>query len=129
MLAAAGFLEKPADTPARQAHLAALPPYRVISQRLTVEGKDTVGYIYADPQVCRCVFVGDPTAYQRFQQMAFQEHLAREQFAAAEMAGEEVGWDDWGPYPSWGGGGIVVFHGGGGFYGGGGFHGGGGGHR
>jgi len=120
MLAAAGFLEKPANTPARQAHLASLQPYRILSQRVTAGGKDSVGYVYADPQFCRCVFVGGPEAYSRFQQLAFQEHLAQEQYAAAEMADEGAfGWGDWGPYPYWGGGDVVVFHGG--FHG---FHGG-----
>jgi len=114
MLAAAGFLEKPANTPKREAHLAALPPYRILSQRVTTAGGDSVGYVYADPQFCHCVFVGNPDAYTRFQQMAFQQHLAQEQIAASEMADEGAfGWDDWGPYPYWGGGGVVVLHGGG----------------
>jgi len=117
MLAAAGFIEKPANTPAREAHLAALQPYRVLSQHVSVGGQETVGYVYADPQFCHCVFVGGPGAYSHFQQMAFQQHLAEEQFAAAEMAQDDTfGWGDWGPYPYWGGGDVVVighgFHGG-----------------
>ncbi len=120
MLAAAGFLEKPANTPQRQARLAALPPYHVLSQRVTAGGQDSVGYVYADPQFCNCVFVGGPQAYSRFQQLAFQQHLANEQFAAEEMAQDDsFGWGNWGPYPYWGSGGVVVV--GGGFHGGG-FH-------
>jgi hypothetical protein len=121
MLAAAGFIEKPANTPRREQHLASLPPYRVLSQNVHVGGNETVGYIYADPQFCHCVFVGDPQAYSRFQQLAFQQHLANEQFAAEAMAEDDTfGWGDWGPYPYWGDGVVVV--GGGGFHGG--FHGG-----
>jgi hypothetical protein len=114
MLVAAGFLEKPADTPKRQARLAALPPFRVVSQHITAGGQDTVGYAYADPKFCRCVYVGNPEAYQRFQQEALQQRIAQEQIAAADMAEEDrFGWDDWGPYPFWGGGPVVVFRGGG----------------
>jgi hypothetical protein len=126
MLAASGFLAKPADTPRRVAHLAALQPYHVLSQRVTANGQDTVGYIYADPQFCHCVFVGNPDAYARFQQLAFQQRLANEQIAAADMAQDDMfGWGDWGPYPYWGQGDVVVV--GGGHFAGGGFHG--GGHR
>jgi hypothetical protein len=114
MLAAAGFLEKPADTPARQARLAALQPYKLMAQRVTAGGRDTVGYIYADPQFCHCVYVGGPEAYARFQQLALQQHLAQEQIAAQEMAEDNAfGWGEWGPYPYWGQGPVVVFAGGG----------------
>jgi hypothetical protein len=131
ILAAAGFLQKPANTPHREARLAALQPYHILSQRLMVHGQDTVGYVYADPQYCHCVYVGDPTAYQRFQQLALQQQMQQQQIAAADMAyNDSFGWGDWGPYPYWGGGGDVVVYGGGGFHGGGGgFHGGGGGHH
>ena len=113
MLAAAGFLEKPANTPHRQAKLAALPPYKVLSQRVNANGQDTVGYVYADPQFCHCVYVGNTDAYQKFQQLAFQEHLAQEQIAASEMAEDDAfGWGEWGPYPYWGGGEVFVGRGG-----------------
>jgi hypothetical protein len=69
------------------------------------------------------VFVGNPDAYARFQQLAFQQHLANEQIAASEMAQDDMfGWGDWGPYPYWGGGDVVVV--GGRHFAGGGFHGG-----
>jgi hypothetical protein len=113
MLAAAGFVEKPADTPKRQARLASLAPYHLMAQVIHAGGQDTVGYVYADPNFCHCVYVGHPEAYARYQQLAFQEHLAQEQIAAEEMEDNDVfGWDDWGPYPYWGGGGVVVVRGG-----------------
>jgi hypothetical protein len=126
MLAAAGFLQKPADTPKREARLASLTPYHILSQRLLVGGQDTVGYVYADPQYCHCVYVGDPTAYQRFQQLALQQQMQQQQIAAADMAyTDSFGWGDWGPYPYWGGGDVEVYSRGG--FASGGFHG--GGHR
>jgi hypothetical protein len=113
MLVAAGFLEKPANTPKRQARLAALPPYHVLSQRVNAGGKDTVGYVYADPQFCHCVFVGNTEAFQKYQQLAFQAHLVQEQVTAQEMADDNAfGWGDWGPYPYWGGGEVIVARGG-----------------
>src|SRR2546425_13053900 len=45
LLAAAGFVMRPADTAERQQHLAALPPYRLESR--TKDGK--VVDTYADP--------------------------------------------------------------------------------
>ena len=59
MLAAAGFRLRPADTPQRVAALTALPPHRFV--RRTVDGRVT--YLYADPTVCRCLYVGGQEAY------------------------------------------------------------------
>src|SRR5258708_38927249 len=54
LLAAAGFVMRPADTAERQQHLAALPPYRLESR--TKDGKAV--YTYADPGGCPCPYVG-----------------------------------------------------------------------
>ena len=51
LLAAAGFVMRPADTAERQQHLAALPPYRLEGR--TKDGK--VVYTYADPGGCQCL--------------------------------------------------------------------------
>src|SRR5580698_2151727 len=83
MLVAAGFLQKPASTPERQARLAALPPFKILSQQLQVAGADSVGYVYADPKFCNCIFVGGPDAYQRFQKMAIDKRLADESLRAS----------------------------------------------
>jgi hypothetical protein len=48
LLAAAGFVMRPADTAERQQRPAALPPYRLESR--TKDGK--VVYTYADPGGC-----------------------------------------------------------------------------
>src|SRR3989475_11169468 len=54
LLAAAGFVMRPADTAERQQRLAALPPYRL--ENRTKDGK--VVYTYADPDGCKCLYVG-----------------------------------------------------------------------
>ena len=98
MLAAAGFGVKPANTPQQQAQLASLPPHRVLAQPRRVGNADTVGYVYADPDVCHCMYVGDASAFQQFQQLAFQQRLADQYMAAAEMQQQAAfDWSMWGP--------------------------------
>jgi hypothetical protein len=110
MLAAAGFTMVPAATPERQAQLAALPPHRLLTQYLRIGDKERIGYIYADPDVCHCIFMGDERAYQDFQRLAFERRLMDERLTAAEMEQEAVfNWSLWGP-PFWGPGPIVVVH-------------------
>lgn len=109
MLVAAGFLQKPASTPERQARLAALPPFKVLSQQVRIAGSDSVGYVYADPKFCNCIFVGGPDAYQRFQKMAMDRRLADENLMASEMQEDSAfDWGMWGPYDYWGPGEIIV---------------------
>ena len=55
VLAAAGFQVKPADTPEKLAHLQTLTPRKVV--RYTRDGQ--LQYAYADPDTCKCVYVGD----------------------------------------------------------------------
>src|SRR5438445_10312284 len=56
LLAAAGFVMRPADTAERQQRLAARPPYRLESH--AKDGK--VVYTYADPNGWVCLYVGGP---------------------------------------------------------------------
>src|SRR2546426_10137606 len=56
LLATAGFVMRPADTAERQQRLAARPPYRLESHAR--DGK--VVYTYADPDGCKCLYVGGP---------------------------------------------------------------------
>jgi hypothetical protein len=93
LLAAAGFTVRPANTPARVVSLRSLPPNRLIQQ--TRGG--TVSYVYADPLVCACLYVGDQAAYGRYRQEVFQRRLADEQAMTAQMS--QMDWD----YGPWGG--------------------------
>jgi hypothetical protein len=102
MLAAAGFEEKPATTPERQQELANLPPFKVIRHDLPPGHKVSFGYIYADPQFCRCVFVGGPKEYQQYAQAALQQRVANAQIQAAEAQQDAAfNWGMWGPYGGW----------------------------
>ena len=79
MLAGAGFVPKKADTPARMATLRALPPHQFV-QRVAA-GRTT--YLYGDPTLCGCIYVGDQNAYDRYrQQMATRQTATDAQIRA-----------------------------------------------
>ena len=94
MLVAAGFKLKPIDSPARQAAIRQLTPNRFA--REVRDGR--VFYVYPDPTVCGCLYVGDQRAYGNYRANVQAKRLADEQaMTASEM--QMAGWD-WGP---WGG--------------------------
>ena len=80
VLAAAGFQVKPADTPEKLAHLQTLTPRKVV--RYTRDGQ--VHYVYADPETCTCLYVGDEQRYQKYRELSLQKQIADEQLSAAQ---------------------------------------------
>lgn len=84
LLTQAGFKVLKADTPERVAKLNALTPYKVVPWKRKTGG--TV-YAYAEPDLCRCVYVGSPNQYATFRQL-----LRAEQ--AAQIAAQEEAWED-----------------------------------
>jgi hypothetical protein len=62
LFTAAGFVVQHADTPEKHAILRRLPPDKLVTR--TRGGKRY--YLYADPTICRCVYVGTPRAYQAY---------------------------------------------------------------
>ncbi|WP_428394589.1 hypothetical protein [Lichenicoccus sp.] len=99
-LAAAGFVVRPANTPERQAMLGKLPPHQFVRR---VHGDD-VDYVYADPLVCDCLYVGSQQAYGRFQLHVQQQRLADQQEMTAQTFSDPAwNWGAWGPWgPSYG---------------------------
>lgn len=95
-LIAAGFIERPANTPKRQDMLKRLPPNRFVKR---VHGDD-VHYVYADPIVCDCLYVGTQQAYSKYMDYLQQKDLADEQAATAQMYTDPT-WD-WGMWGPWG---------------------------
>ena len=90
MLAAAGFVTRPADTAERQQGLAARPPHRLESHI-----KDgTVVYTYVDPDGCKCLYVGGPKEYSEYQYLRLQRQIAADEAWGAHAADME--WDVWG---------------------------------
>jgi hypothetical protein len=94
LLSAAGFRTVIANTPQRQQHLKTLPPNKVtLVQR---NGKNY--YVYADPAHWQ-IFVGNPSQYQKYQQLRLANNLVQDQLATAEMNQQAaMGWEMWGPW-------------------------------
>jgi hypothetical protein len=74
--------------------LQALPPHRFMQQ---AKGDGFV-YVYPDPLVCNCLWVGDQTAYGRYQRDVLNQHIAKEYRTSMEEAAEQWDWEGWG-YP------------------------------
>ena len=99
-LAAAGFLMKPANTPERQTMLGRLPAH----QFLVRQSDGTTHYVYADPLVCDCLYVGTQQAYDQYRANRLAQHLADErQLAAITYADAAWSWGAWGPWEPVGG--------------------------
>ena len=95
LLSAAGFQMKLADTPQKVAHLETLTSQKLVPH--TKDGK--LLYVYADPEFCKCLFVGDEPAYQKYQQLALQKKLAQDRLNAAAMnENAAMNWGMWGPF-------------------------------
>ena len=87
VLAAAGFVAKPADTQAKLENLNTMPR-KLVSH---VEDGNLV-YSYADPDNCRCLYVGGDKEYSEFQKLSLEKEIADERQMAA------MDWDMWGPW-------------------------------
>lgn len=94
-LAAAGFIVKPANTPERQQMLHRLPPHTFVQR---VNG-DVVHYVFADPLVCGCLYVGTQQAYNAYKLHQQQQNLADEQAMTAQSYADPAwSWGAWGPW-------------------------------
>jgi hypothetical protein len=80
-LSIAGFVVHRADTPDLQTTLDLLPSHQVLQR---VRG-ETIRYVYADPDVCDCLYVGSQQAYDLYQKQRLARHLADQQRIAARM--------------------------------------------
>ncbi len=108
-LTAAGFVLRPANTAERQLLLARLPPHKFV-QRVK-DGK--VHYVYADPSLCHCLFIGTEKAYSRYAQNKQSQKQVRElerdlkqhnnaaeddDFNAQVYSDPAFNWEAWGPW-------------------------------
>ena len=98
LLAAAGFKEKLADTPQKLAHLQTLPQRQLFAQ----SRKGKTYYLYADALNCKCVYVGNQAAYDRFQQLQVEKQIvAQERMTAAMNYESQFDWGMYGPWDPW----------------------------
>jgi hypothetical protein len=95
-LTVAGFNALPVSTPERQKMMATLPPDHV-SQRF--EG-DHVSYLYPDPIICNCLYVGSQAAWGRYLAAAQARNTPVVQFQVVQLS-PDFGWD-WGPWGGYG---------------------------
>jgi hypothetical protein len=95
LLAAAGFRRIPADSAERQHDLATLPPREIVAHR---RGAKTL-YVYADPESCRCLYVGAPTAYAKYLQLEVSDDIARDTSPASTYLSSTSlpAWASWDP--------------------------------
>jgi hypothetical protein len=94
-LAAAGFIIKPANTPERQQMLTRLPANQFVMR----QNGDTIHFVYADPLVCGCLYVGTQQAYDQYKANQLQQHLADEQSMTAQTYSDAAwNWSSWGPW-------------------------------
>jgi hypothetical protein len=94
-LSAAGFVVRPANTPERQAMLHRLPAHTFVQR---ING-NTVHYVYADPLVCGCLYVGTQEAFNQYKLHQQQQNLADEQQMTAQMYSDPAwSWGAWGPW-------------------------------
>lgn len=98
LLAAAGFMVKPANTPARDASLRALPA----GQLVMVTRKDRTVWLFADPSGCHCLYVGGPQQYRRYSELKVHQQIAETRLQAAQLEQMNWGWGVWGPWPAYG---------------------------
>ena len=94
-MTAAGFKFLPANTPERQMQFRQLPPHKF--SRQIRDGR--VFYVYPDPTVCVCLYVGDQNAYATYRKNMFDKQLADEQQMTAQDM--EMYSFDWGPWGGW----------------------------
>jgi len=61
----AGFIMRPANTAQQLEHIRKLPARRFVAR--TKDGQRY--YLYADPDLCKCVFVGNAIAFEAYRDM------------------------------------------------------------
>jgi hypothetical protein len=91
LLAAAGFQKQQAESLDQARNLASMPPFKLVVRGM---GGD-VAYTYADPVNCRCLYIGGPREYVKYQRLATERDIAE-----GDLWVEDDGMD-WG---LWGGG-------------------------
>ena len=92
LLTAAGLQMKLADTPEKLANLSTLTPRRTL---IPQERDNRLYYVYADPDLCKCLYVGTSTQYER----ALQKSYASDQLIAIGEELNALAWDLWAPWP------------------------------
>ena len=94
LLAAAGFQKRMADTPQKLAHLQQFTPLKIIP----IARQASVYYVYADPNGCRCAYVGNEAAFEQYQGLVLKQTISQDKLTVtgADEA-DMMSWGGWGP--------------------------------
>lgn len=94
LLIAAGFQKRVADTPQKLAHLQQLEPLKLIPHAR----KTSVYYVYADPNGCRCAYVGNEMAFEQYQGLVLKQNISETKVSVTEVdENSMMSWGSWGP--------------------------------
>jgi len=99
VLAASGFQMRLADSPQKLDHLKSMTQRKLVLH----QHDNKIYYVYADATSCKCLYVGNEKAYQRYQKLSIEKNIAEHQRMAAEMnENSAMNWGLWGPWGPWG---------------------------
>jgi hypothetical protein len=74
MLTAAGFKQRAIKTEAQLANFRSIPAHMI--RPATYKGRAV--YVYADPTICGCLYMGGPTAYNNYIRNAMARNMRQE---------------------------------------------------
>ena len=95
LLTKAGFQKHVADTPQKMAHLKTLAQQCI--SRHKRHGK--LYFVYADATNCQCLYAGDETAFQHYQDLERQQNSnVLEMDRPDIVTGEQWSQSPWGPF-------------------------------
>lgn len=83
LLAASGFRPLAADTPEKAAHLAQLPPLQL--KKVVTDGVER--YWFADPYLCKCMYVGDAQARRDLKNLLAADAISGDTIRSEEYTG------------------------------------------
>jgi hypothetical protein len=102
MLSAAGFRILPADTPQREQQLSSLVPLQV---NYYVGKTGTLHYYMADPDYCKCMYIGSEQDYQQYEKIKLNQQfqakegeVSRENLEAQQMEEMDMQAEMFNPY-------------------------------
>jgi len=90
----AGFQVRRADTPERLAHLKSLTPRTLVRH----DRDGTPYYVFADPEGCQCIYVGNEAAYKQYRALAQESQAAAVKELAGSGSGDTMRWGVWDPF-------------------------------
>jgi len=81
LLLEAGFLRKPIDSPEKMERARAEVQRKVIPY----QDLERIHYIYVDVDLCQCVYVGNESAFSRFQELMYLKNVERNRYIDNRM--------------------------------------------